>query len=301
MITSAADVQKVLARHGFTCTEAAPAAVQGAANDTWIAGDWVVRFLKDSQYESDAYTESVAVPAARAAGIPTPRLIILDDSKEIWPAVVTVYERWPGTPASQAELAPTFGAEWGELIADVQNRIRNVPDPNRVLTRPGPWPTREALKDLEEAGYSGLAPWRKWAERLETAWTGHDQVFLHWDMKLDNLLVYDRGHLSAVLDWGDAGWGDPALDFGAIPPTILAPAVERYQTVRPTDETFEGRVLSEVASRALDQFARQMPNLLTDLLMFTANPPNDRWRRWGPEAPLPLPTTPKFGGTLPRA
>ncbi|MCD0166773.1 hypothetical protein, partial [Deinococcus sp. 12RED42] len=44
----------------------------------------------------DALTESVAVPAAVRAGIPTPELLVFDDSRAVLDAPVSVYAFAPG-------------------------------------------------------------------------------------------------------------------------------------------------------------------------------------------------------------
>ena len=43
------------------------------------------------------------------------------------------------------------------------------------------------------------------------AWP-HDQVWIHADLMPGNLLLRD-GRLSAVIDWGGSGMGDPAVDL----------------------------------------------------------------------------------------
>ena len=69
--------------------------------------------------------------------------------------------------------------------------------------------------------------------------------FLHSDLQTTNIMV--RGALLAylaLLDWGSAGWGDPAWDFAGVPlraaPWLLAG--HREVALLDNDETAEARV-----------------------------------------------------------
>ena len=41
------------------------------------------------------------------------------------------------------------------------------------------------------------------------------------------------GELLAIIDWGDAGWGDPSLDFAAIPFSAIQSAFDGYEAEAP--------------------------------------------------------------------
>jgi aminoglycoside phosphotransferase (APT) family kinase protein len=53
---------------------------------------------------------------------------------------------------------------------------------------------------------------RVWAEALATTWT-RPPVWFHGDVAVGNLLVDEAGALSAVIDFGTSGVGDPACDL----------------------------------------------------------------------------------------
>lgn len=61
-----------------------------------------------------------------------------------------------------------------------------------------------------------------WADALAEPWDGVDTWF-HGDMAEGNLLLDDTGQLSAVIDFGTCGVGDPACDL-AVAWTLLTPA-----------------------------------------------------------------------------
>ena len=63
--------------------------------------------------------------------------------------------------------------------------------------------------------------------------------FVHDDIKDSNLLPCD-GEV-ALIDWGDAGWGDAAIDFRNLPPERTVDVLHGYREVTRTDDTFELR------------------------------------------------------------
>jgi aminoglycoside phosphotransferase (APT) family kinase protein len=58
----------------------------------------------------------------------------------------------------------------------------------------------------------GAAATDAWEAALEATWTG-PPVWFHGDIASGNLLLDDRGDLSAVIDFGTSGVGDPACDL----------------------------------------------------------------------------------------
>jgi aminoglycoside phosphotransferase (APT) family kinase protein len=48
-----------------------------------------------------------------------------------------------------------------------------------------------------------------------------------------NVMCSPAGELMAIIDWGDAGWGDPALDFAGIPLDAIPFAQEGYESEGP--------------------------------------------------------------------
>ena len=57
--------------------------------------------------------------------------------------------------------------------------------------------------------------------------------FIHGDIHPMNIMCSADGQLLAFLDWGDAGWGDPTLDFAAIPCDAIGSALEGYKAEAP--------------------------------------------------------------------
>lgn len=71
--------------------------------------------------------------------------------------------------------------------------------------------TREAIAALGDR-IDGRVATAVWEAALAARWTGRP-VWFHGDVAWGNLLVDDSGRLSAVIDFGTSGVGDPASDL----------------------------------------------------------------------------------------
>ncbi|MFI6849610.1 aminoglycoside phosphotransferase family protein [Kitasatospora sp. NBC_00085] len=119
----------------------------------------------------------------------------------------------------------------------------------------------EALRGLPEEGVDGAAVTAAWEEALRApGWAG-PPVWLHADLMPGNLLVAG-GRLSAVIDFGCTGVGDPACDL--FPAWNLLPADARKtfrEALEVDDATWtrgRGRTLSQ-ALIALPYYRRTNP------------------------------------------
>lgn len=48
-----------------------------------------------------------------------------------------------------------------------------------------------------------------------------------------NAMCTTAGELLAIIDWEDAGWGDPSLDFAAMPLTAVPAALAGHEEEAP--------------------------------------------------------------------
>src|SRR5690349_10204951 len=121
MAPHSAELSGLLNHHGLS-GEVVPLTT-GYVNWVFAVGeDVILRVTKPEIDPSDTYTEAVAVPAAIAAGIRTPKLIAFDDSRQHLPYVYTLYERAPGVALAevrvdQAELPRMYQELGGEVAA----------------------------------------------------------------------------------------------------------------------------------------------------------------------------------------
>jgi aminoglycoside phosphotransferase (APT) family kinase protein len=244
----------------------------------------------------------VAVPAAREAGVRTPRIIVFDDSLDLLPVPYTVYERVRGETLGLLDRDPaTSPGVWRELgrdLALLHSRVtRDGPAGGLEMDEmpdPRPWPA-----ELAEAGYftGAEARWfEAWLERLAPeALAPVARRFLHGDSQATNVMVR-AGSLEylAVLDWGSCGWGDPAWDFAGVPLRVVPSMLEGYAEVGPFEEAenVEARILWRHLQLSLyllrrdpqpgRSWAERPLAMLLDVMRFSLESPDERWSRWMP-------------------
>lgn len=209
-------VRKLLGVHALPEVEPVRVTKEGIVHATWLCGDYVVRILKDPEELPDVLTESDAAPAAWIAGVRTPKVIAHDLQAD---PPYSILERAPGVTLSAADHLPdpeAFFFDLGREIRRIHDEVKEVP--TRYLDEP--W-----IVTPEDVARHG----REYAEQVDMlVWQPHSaQVLAHQDLHADNLLVHD-GRLSAILDWGDAGYGDPATDFRYLPIQYLMAAFAGY-------------------------------------------------------------------------
>jgi aminoglycoside phosphotransferase (APT) family kinase protein len=122
-----------------------------------------------------------------------------------------------------------------------------------------------------------------WAVKLE-AWRERTCAasFLHADLHGTNILAHADGRLSAIVDWGDAGWGDPAYDLSRAPSAALPLLFDAYVAAGGAElgEHARGRILRYRLARILRWLNRdrQEGADLEELLHFVMAPPE----AWAP-------------------
>ena len=215
----------------------------GAINAIITVGDeLLLRIPKDvPEGWRDTFTESVAVPVAVAAGVRTPALVAFDESCDIVEVPFGAYEWWHAPDGE-----PTTDEGWRDLGRDLALLHgvdpADVDDPLDRLDAPGRATSVDQLLDggLSVDDERALDELRHLEPAVQDPTVA--RCFLHDDLKGSNLLVDPEGGYRAVIDWGDAGWGDGAIDFRRLPPDQTPFLLEGYREVRPTDDGFEQRI-----------------------------------------------------------
>ena len=216
-----------------------PLKTTGLANRVYATADVVLRVATDHpDAVPDARTESVAAPAAREAGIRTPRLLAFDDSRALVNRPFSIWERVHGETLGCAGLdvrrRQRVWHEIGNEIAKLHGRVRACSDPHGYLDTPGYELNLEpTIARLVDSGVAGLDAARKIEEFLDqlaphVSAVGHERCFVHNDVHEMNVMCTRGGDLLAIIDWGDAGWGDPVLDFVAVPLEMMYAAFDGY-------------------------------------------------------------------------
>ncbi|WP_433859638.1 aminoglycoside phosphotransferase family protein [Streptomyces kronopolitis] len=193
--------------------------IAGAARDVEKEHHWLPRL---------APTLPVAVPTPLAKGSPA----------EGYPWPWSVY-RWldGGTPAPGSRAAPgRLAADLAEFVAALR-RIAPMDGPPAYRSEPlsaRDDATRAALAALDAVvdTQSATAVWE--AALRAPSWPG-PAVWIHADLQPGNVLLA-RGRLSAVIDFGCVGLGDPAVDVIAAWYLLPAHARGTFRTALGVDE-----------------------------------------------------------------
>lgn len=208
------DLEELAARYDVR-PEQVREVLGGVANRTYILGDELfLRIPRTPDFEPDLLKEVAVIPAARAAGVRTPAIVDFDTFQG---TPYMVLERVHGTDLVDAPPAPP--AVWQELGSELARLHQVQQPPAGVEADNGGGDPRPTVDKLATEGYldTGTANWLLgWFDRLEAHLPkDQPQVLLHGDVGVQNLLT--RGdRLEALIDWGDAAWGPPGMEFAKL-------------------------------------------------------------------------------------
>ncbi len=204
-----------------------PVAASGWDNRTFHLGaDMLVRLPSAAEYALAVEKEQRWLPAlAPHLPLPVPRPLACGKPDAGYPHPWSVYRWIAGEPATTARVddLTSFAVAVADFLLALQ-RIDTTGGPPPGLHnwfRGGPLRKYEVLLigALERADAMPRgAIMEVWDTALGSSWDG-PPVWFHGDIAPGNLLVRD-GRLSAVIDFGTCGVGDPACDL-AIAWTLL--------------------------------------------------------------------------------
>lgn len=198
-----------------------PVQTSGWDNRTFHLGsEMIIRLPSAACYALQVEKEQHWLPRLApklSVSIPTP--IAMGKPSEDYPWHWSIYRWLPGQTASVAciEGMNLFASELANFLTEFQ-RIDSAGGPpagEHSFFRGGSLTnynneTQQAIKLLgNQIDTSTIAA--IWEEALSSSWQSQP-VWVHGDIAVGNLLV-DRGHLSAVIDFGQLAIGDPACDL----------------------------------------------------------------------------------------
>ena len=193
---------------------------QGWDNRTFRLGsDLTVRLPSGNWYALQVEKEHRWLPVlAPVLPLPIPAPVARGVPDLGYPYSWSVYRWIEGTPAADATIADetAFAVAVAEFLVALQAADPTggpEPGPHNFF-RGGPLTTyadetAAALVTLGDAVPTDQAR-AVWEEAVAANWTGEPR-WLHGDIAVGNLLVRD-GRLTAVIDFGTSGVGDPACD-----------------------------------------------------------------------------------------
>jgi aminoglycoside phosphotransferase (APT) family kinase protein len=183
--------------------------------------EWVFRFPKRRQAGRALLREVRTLRELRATAelplaVPAYRWVI--ETSRAFPAPYAGYAFLPGLPLLSLDagavdveaVGRTLGAFLGRLHASAPSaRPRIAPDDFAAYFAD----FRADFAAVEDALPAALAgACRVLLANAPMRWRG-PAVFVHGDLGAEHVLCEPNGRPTAVIDWGDAGWGNPLGDF----------------------------------------------------------------------------------------
>jgi aminoglycoside phosphotransferase (APT) family kinase protein len=205
----------------WAALEIRPVAQGGWDNRTFHLGaDMLIRLPSAEGYAPQVAKEQRWLPfLAQHLPLPIPVPLALGTPGEGFAHPWSVYGWLEGETANLERIANPnrFAFDLAQFLKALQHiDATNGPPPGpHSAFRGAPLTqydaeTREAILKLE-GRIDTIAATAVWNAALETTWS-KNPVWFHGDVALGNLLV-KNGELSAVIDFGCAGVGDPACDL----------------------------------------------------------------------------------------
>ncbi len=194
-----------------------PVAFGGWDNRTFHLGEhMLVRMPSDEEYVVSVEKEQRWLPKlAPLLPLPIPAPLAMGTPAEGYPWKWSIYRWIDGETAAVGQIADM--CEFATSLAQFLTILQNIDATDGPIN---PWrggdlvmyddEMRQAITILKDKIDSKTAT-KIWEEALATKWQG-SPVWIHGDVAVGNLLVKD-GKLSAVIDFGSMGVGDPACDL----------------------------------------------------------------------------------------
>ncbi len=192
-----------------------------------VAGRWIFRFPKRADVAASLARES-ALLAQLAPRLPlaVPDFRFLGHPGRTYPHPFVGFEKLQGTIGLEIEpsalpvaiVGATLGRFLRELhgFAEAEARSLGVVRDDSLATSAR---RDEALADLQiasaEVDSGELARWRKCLATPPPACEA-PVCLVHNDLAAEHILLDASGRPTGVIDWGDAAFGDPAVDFAGL-------------------------------------------------------------------------------------
>ncbi|GAU78574.1 hypothetical protein F3D3_3208 [Fusibacter sp. 3D3] len=212
----------------------------GIANEIYATPNFILRIpTEHPEANADAYTESVAAPLAKSIGIKTPKMICFDDSYTVLDRTYSIWERIHGSTLGELDNYLNFYHTWYEIgceLGKLHVSIKKCDDPKGWLDSPDREYTKEMLIEGVLARDNYVDKHRNQSAYLlkliECKFTDetffYEKCFVHGDTNIFNFLCTPNDQLLSIIDWGDAGWADPAIDFYRVPVEVLDTVLDGY-------------------------------------------------------------------------
>lgn len=220
-----------------------PVAFGGWDNRTFHLGDaMTVRLPSRSYYREQVEKEQLWLPRlAQQLPLPIPVPIAMGEPAESFPWRWSIYGWIEGETAARGEIADrvAFALDLAGFLNALEAADATdgpLPGTHNFFrggrTSTYDQETRNAIAVLGDR-IDGAAALALWEAGLATTWD-KPPVWLHGDVSPGNMLVRE-GRLSAVIDFGSSGIGDPACDLAIAWTFFDGEARDAFREARPID------------------------------------------------------------------
>ena len=230
----------------------------GLTNSIYMSDTYVLRIPSDHpEAIPDALTESVAVPNILRFGIRTRKLIAFDDSYTILNKPYSIWEKVNGIPITKesAHLFPKTWFELGRELRILHTTVLDCYDPNNYLDTPDrDYDINDVLMWVESKNNNSFLT-HIIKEMINPDLFKYNKCFVHGDTNPGNIISSKQDNLLSLIDWGDAGWGDPAIDFYMIPSVAIKYTLRGYIDISNSsiDNNFYNRVILDKIAHLIDE------------------------------------------------
>jgi aminoglycoside phosphotransferase (APT) family kinase protein len=218
----------------------------GTVNAIYRIGDELyARLPRLAKYEGDLHRERDWLPRlAPALPLRVPEPVAFGRPGEGYPFEWGIFRWLEGAPYAGAAAGADGVAAGAGVVADeraaAEDLARFVRDLRAIPVPAGaPRGGRRPLRELDAITRDALAgddaALAAWERALETPPFTGTPVWIHCDLLRPNLLV-SGGRLSAVIDFGGIGAGDPAADVIAAWAVFDAPGREAFRAALGVDD-----------------------------------------------------------------
>lgn len=218
----------------------------GIVNQVFTTDSFVLRIPHRADFAlEDTITERHILPLVQSQ-VQTPALITFDSDRDILPVPFSIFCRIPADPLHRARRVNH--QKIAEAILQVHSlAVQSHPD---LDEHPIPELEEylEITKKFPDPEQHWIATWLRQLSPINEL--PYSELFIHGDLHEHNLLIDDNQN-PWLIDWGDAGHGDPAVDFAVLPTEHFIPILAAYQKIASPDPTLTARV-------ALHQFLHHL-------------------------------------------
>lgn len=256
----------IAARCGVRAKEVR-AVASGVANFVYSVGDeLVLRIPRSEAFVADLCKEAVVIPVARRFGVRTPEVVAFDGGCSEVGVPFMVLRRVVGVDLASPELAGSSLGGTEQVFQQVGRELAKlhrvtsgaVAERAEIPLQGDAGDPRSLVEGLRADGMIDTEATRwlgGWFDRLSARGVVGEQleqqrlVLVHGDIAPQNLLVSPNGaELRGIVDWGDAMWAEPAVEFAKMPLVSVPAMLDGYREVGGDEQDFG---LAELEARVL--------------------------------------------------